>query len=168
MVLIGEGVAAFEKSILAEPEAKADERVVLYGHKIWAWAAWALLARANVKEAHEGLGENKAPEESADKEAALEEESSSKATYEERVKAWTAQFGKKAQKERAEMKSAKVKAAPARIFRSKGLLRKIELLQGERMGEVTIDNLAVNAMNYRKKGSDNSEYFHERIDDIAG
>ena len=89
MVLIGQGVAAFERSILAEPKAKADEKVVIHGHKVWAWTAWSHLAGAKVKESHEELEESEAPEESTDNEVALEEKSSSKATYEERVEAWT-------------------------------------------------------------------------------
>ena len=39
MVLIGEGVAAVERSILAEPEAKAEDKVVFHGLKIGAWTA---------------------------------------------------------------------------------------------------------------------------------
>ena len=89
MVLIGQGVAALEGSILAGTEAKADEKVVIHGHKVWAWTAWSLLARANVKAAHEELEESEASEKSTDDEVALEEESSSKVTYEERVAVWT-------------------------------------------------------------------------------
>ena len=39
MVLIGEGVAAVERSIQAKPEAKAEDNVVLHGRKIGAWTA---------------------------------------------------------------------------------------------------------------------------------
>ena len=91
MVLIGEGVSELERSILDETKAKAGDKVVIHGHKMWAWAAWSLLARVDTKEAYSELEENEAPEESADDEAALdEEESSSEATYEEKVKAWAA------------------------------------------------------------------------------
>ena len=82
------------------------------------------------EEAHEEPVEVKAPEETADDEAALDEESTTEAPYEERVEAWVDRFGNKAHESRATKKSAMTKAAPTRVFRAKGPLRKIEFLKG--------------------------------------
>ena len=68
MVLLGEGVSELERSILAGTEVKADTKVILHGHKIWAWTAWSLLAGAKVREAHEEPEKSEAPDESTDDE----------------------------------------------------------------------------------------------------
>ena len=87
VVLIGGEISAFQRSLLAETEAKADEKVILQGHKIRAWAAWSLLAGAKMKGAHEDLEESDAPDESTDDEVTPEEESDSEVSYEERAAA---------------------------------------------------------------------------------
>ena len=77
VILLGKDVSKFEKSILAESDAKVDTKVVFLGHKAWAWASWSLLAGAEVEQAHEDLDESVTPGETANEEAALEEESDS-------------------------------------------------------------------------------------------
>ena len=153
VVMVGGRIAAFEKSILAKTEAKADdkveqsdssdessagedqpkeaamENVIFHGQKIGAWAAWSLQAWADVKEAHkepiEVKATKEAAEESADGKAAHQKELTREDTYEQRVEAWVECFGNKAHGSRATKKTAKNKAAPTRVFSAKSPLRKI-------------------------------------------
>ena len=149
VVRIGQGVSACEQAILAKTETKdeekaelissgketsveevwavegAKENIVSYGHKIRAWAAWSLQARADVKEAHEEPVEVKAPEKAADSKAALGKESTREAPYEQRVEAWVERFGNKAHGSRATKGTAKAKAAPKEDSSAKFPLKKI-------------------------------------------
>ena len=87
----------------------------------------------STKEAHEEPDEVKAPEETADDEAALGKESTTEAPYEERVEACVDRFRNKAHGSRDTKETAKAKAAPKEDSSAKAPLKKIEFLKGETM-----------------------------------
>ena len=98
--------------------------------KIATWKR-TVQARADAEEAHVKPIDVKATEEAADGKAALGNETTKEATYEQKVTAWVERFRNKADGKKAKRKAARKKAALRKETIEESPLRKIAFVKGK-------------------------------------